>query len=642
VTEAIESPPLIGDWAAGAEPPPLFTVSEWADTYRQLPETSAERGGRWNTAKVPYLRGIMDAVHEPGVRKIAVMKGAQVGGSEALHNLLGYFMAYDPCPMLMVQPTVDVAIEWSKERLGDMLRSTEALRELVREGRDGRDPLNPESTLQFKIFPGGYLALGGANTPNTFARRAVRLAFGDDVDRFPAVVGDEGDPADLLEDRIRTFPDGLVALVSTPKFAQGRIDTVYRHSDQRRYMLTCPSCGREDWVTWGDRTHFHVTYEGHDPNTARLVCPADGCGAAVDEAGRRVMVLAGRWVATAAALEPGCVGFHLPATISLLGDVTLPRLVSKWLTARARGRESLRVFINTSLAEGWEDRGARMNPHALLSRRESYGPDVEVPEWAVALTAGVDVQDDRFEILVTAWGVAEERAVVDWRSVPGNPKHAETRAALLEALKRRYRHATGHQLPIHATCVDTGFATEEMYDFVLAHQARRIYATKGFAGKEGEPIVGKPSERRRGKDPRPVRLYPVNVDDAKGDVMNAITLTEPGPGYLHLPFHLDTIDEEFCAQICAEHRETRYNRVGVATHAVWVQDRDRNEALDCSVLCLAAFKLLNPNVHQMLQALRAATPAAGPSIAGSPGAGPAPTSAPVPQRRVSRSAYLNR
>jgi phage terminase large subunit GpA-like protein len=599
--------PLVGEWNQAAEPPPLFTVSEWADQHRLLPETSAARGGRWRTSSTPYLRGIMDAVHEPGVRKIAVMGAAQVGKSEALHNILGYFIAYDACPMLFVHPTMKIAQEWSKERLDDMVQATEALRLAV----------DPGSTLDYKQFPGGYLVLAGANTPNAFARRACRIVMADDVDRVPPVVGDEGDPVDLMENRIRTFLDGLLFFVSTPTLKHGRIDTLYEHSDQRRFFLTCPSCGREDWTTWNDPTHWHVVYEGDAKESARLACPdgdRGGCGSLLDEPARRRAVATGGWRPTAVASEAGLVGFHLPAMVSTLGDVTLPRLVEKWLTAAKRGKESLRVFINTYLAEGWEERGARMNPHTLTSRREDYGPGVEVPAGAAVLTAGVDVQENRFELQVQAWGFAGERWVVDWRSINGDPKKPETRAALLEALSRKYAHAQGPQLGIHAACIDTGYATEEIYDFVLAYQSRRIFAVKGVGGRAGEPIVSKAIEKRRGRDARPVRLYLVNSDDAKGDIMGALSVLEPGPGYLHFP-GLDTIDDEYFAQLCAEHRETRYNKAGVATHFVWVQDRDRNEALDTAQYCLAAFKLLNPNLRQWFEALGIQSPSQTPPAA---------------------------
>lgn len=633
---------LIESWSRAAEPPPTLTVSQWADAKRKLPETSGAAGAQWRTAATPYLRGIMDAVHEPGVRKIAVRKGAQLGGSEALHNILGYFIEHDPCPMLFVHPTATVAEEWSKERLADMIRSTPALAKVIHEKRQARGERESESTLSLKMFPGGFLALGGANTPNTFARRSVRIAIGDDVDRFPAVVGDEGDPTDLLVNRTTTFYDALALFVSTPTLKGGRIDTLYERSDKRQYVVTCPACEYTDWITWSDPTHFRVAFDDRDPETASLECP--GCGLHLREDERRAMVLKGDWLATAQPQETGLVGFHVPSMLSTLGNVTLSTLVEKWLSARSKGKESLRVFINTTLAEGWEDRGARLEPHTLMLRREDYGADVEVPAAAVALTAGVDVQDGYFQVQVIAWGYASERWVVDWRTVPGDPKRAETRAALLEMLGRKYRHANGHNLPIHAVCIDSGFATDEVYDFVLAYQARRIFATKGIAGRTGEPIVGKPSEKRSGRSQRPVRLYPINVDDGKGEILASLSIATAdniptGPGVMHFPLNVETVNEEYFAQLCAEHRETRYNRSGIATHSVWVLDRDRNEALDTAVLALAAYRLLNPNIKQMFQVLTST------SVPALPAASTTTIDPPliVPERRsrFKRSAYLD-
>lgn len=613
---------LVGDWAQAAAPPPSLTVSQWAEAHRKLPETSGGRGAPWRNAAAPYLAGVMDAVLEPGVRKIAVRKAAQIGGSECLSNILAYFIEYDPCPILVVQPSISVAEEWSKERLADMIRTTPSLSRVVREKRASKHTQSDGSTLSLKLFPGGFLAIGGANTPNTFARRAVRLAFGDDVDRWPPVVGEEGDPADLLVKRITTFHDGIVIMVSTPTLKGGRIDTLYDASDQRQYVLVCPRCRREDWITWNDPAHFRIAFDERDPDTARLACPAPefgGCGAAIDEATRRRMVSVGRWQATTTAKEQGLVGFHLPAMITTLGNATLSTWVDEWLTARSRGRESLRVFINTTLAEGWEDRGPRIEAHSLLARREFYGAGIEVPAPAPVLTCGVDVQLDRFELQMIAWGMAGERWVIDWRTIPGDPRRPETRAVLLDALSRHYQHASGHPLPIHATCIDSGYATDEVYEFVLLHQARRIFCTKGYAGRSGEPIVGKPAEKRHGFKARPVRVYPINVDDAKADIINSLSMAAPGPSYMHFP---ELVDEEYFAQLTAEHRETKYNKLNVATHQVWLPHRERNEALDTAVLALAAFRMLRPNIAQERARLETA-----------PRTTPAPVPAPTPPPR---------
>lgn len=638
---SVQADALIAAWAEAAAPPPDYTVSQWADAERMLPETSGARGSRWRTEAVPYLRGVMDAVHEPGVQKIALRKASQIGGSEALHNILGFFIQHQPSSMLFVHPTAGQAEEWSKERLSDLIRSTPALRDVVREGRQAKGSHEAESTLGLKMFPGGYLALGGAKSPNTFARRSVRIVFGDDIDRFGEVT-DEGDPIDLMWNRTESFDDALGLFVSTPTLKGGRIDTLYERSDRRQFHVRCPVCDRVDYITWRDQKHFHVSFDAHDPETARITCPAEsdgGCGAQLDEADRRAMLMDGVWLPTAPAKEPGLVGFHLPAMLATIGSRTLPSLVEKWLAARQKGKESLRVFVNTQLAEGWEERGTKMESTVLATRREDYGTDVEVPFAAAALTCGVDVQADRFELQVQAWGPGNERWVVDYRAIPGDPKQPETRAALLEALGRRYQHASGHQLPIHATCIDSGYATEEVYSFVLANQVRRIYATKGIAGRGGNPIVLKPSEVKYGKNPRPVRLYPVNVDDAKTDIMTALTLAAPGPGYMHFPLHVDTVQDEYFAQLCAEHKETRYNRSGIATHTVWVLDRERNEALDTAVLCLAAFKLLNPNLRQMQSVLvTTAVPVAPADPPTEPPPGPPPSAAPT--RRPRRHSHM--
>jgi phage terminase large subunit GpA-like protein len=632
---------VVHDWALAGAPPPALTVSEWADKYRILPETSAARGARWRTSTAEYLRGIMDGIHEPGVKKIALRKCHQSGGSEALNNILGYSMHHAPSPMLLVHPTADGAESYSKERLADMIRTTAALRAVVQDkrmtGPDGR----PESTLSLKMFPGGFLALGGANSPNTFARWSVRLAIGDDVDRFPPVVGEEGDPADLLVNRTTTFHDGLTIFCSTPTLKGGRIDTLYEQSDQRRYFVPCPRCGVMDFIAWSDPGHLHVAFENRDAETAHLACPA--CGGRMQEPERGAMVAAGEWRSTAPPQEAGLIGFHVPAMLSPF--VTQPELVAGFLAAHARGRESLRVFVNTQLAEGWEDRGAaRMQPHALHARREDYGEGVEVPEAAAALTCGVDVQADRFELVVMAWGAGLERWVVDWRTVPGNPKAPAAHAALLEALSRRYRHALGVDLPIHAVCIDSGFATEQMYDFVLAYQVRRIFATKGVAGRTGEPIVGKASQKTYGRGARPVLLYPINVDDAKAEILASIALPVPGPGAMHFPSRVDTVGEEFFAQLCAEHRETRYNRSGVATHTIWVQDRERNDVLDCAVLSLAALRLLNPNLRDMLERIQAhvAAAQASPVDAKAAPASSRLSEPPALERRITRSRYVQR
>ncbi|MGH9321448.1 MAG: terminase gpA endonuclease subunit, partial [Vicinamibacteria bacterium] len=307
-------------------------------------------------------------------------------------------------------------------------------------------------------------------------------------------------------------------------------------------------------------------------------CP--GCGRKYDEAARRRMVASGRWVPTAKPIDASARGYHLPAMISTLGDVTLSRLVQKWLAARASGPAALLSFVTTVLAEPWEDRGSRVEPQTLVSKLEDYGEDVDAPAGVACLTAGVDVQIDRFEVAVLGWGRGGESWVVDAHVVPGDPTHAEVQQALLASLDERYRHASGQTMPVLSTAVDAGYLPDQVAYRLAERRPRRIFATKGVGSRFGEPSILK-------YDPRtPPAL--VNVDGLKLEVALALEMASPGPGYMHLSRRV--CDEEYLSQLCAEHRETK-RKSGVAT-LVWVEDRARNEALDTAVYARAALKLL--------------------------------------------------
>ena len=237
-------------------------------------------------------------------------------------------------------------------------------------------------------------------------------------------------------------------------------------------------------------------------------------------------------------------------------------------------------FVTTSLAEPWEDRGSRVEPHALAARLEDYGAGIDVPAGVVCLTAGVDVQIDRFEVQVLGWGFGGEAWVIDAHVVPGDPTHPEVQAALLAALDERYRHASGVPLAIVATAVDAGYLPDKVAHALASRRPRRILATKGVGGRFGEPSILKFDAHK------PPAL--VNVDGLKLETHLGIEMATPGPGYLHL--NRRCCDEEYLAQLCAEHRETK-RRNGVAS-LVWVEDRTRNEALDTAVYARAALKLL--------------------------------------------------
>jgi phage terminase large subunit GpA-like protein len=620
VTVAIAAMKL-AEVLAVLEPPPALTVSEWADAERRLPIGASAEPGPWRTDREPYQRGLMDAVHE-GAETIVIQKSAQVGATEVLLNAIGYHIAHDPSPILLVEPTESLAKRLSKHRLGPMLRDTPALRARVADPRGRRST----STLLLKAFPGGFLALVGANSPTPLASDPIRLLLADEIDKYPPYVGDEGDPLALAMKRTTTFWNRLHVLTSTPTVkGLSRIESWFSLSDQRRYFVPCPRCGEAFVLEWR-----HVRWEGGaggDPETAHFVCPA--CGGRILDHERPGMIARGAWRATAP--FRGVIGFHLWEAYS--SRARLARIVRNFLVAKSRGVEALREWVNQTLGETWEEAGEQARPEVLVLRREAYSRD-RLPAGVVCLTAGVDVQDDRLEVSVWGWGLGEESWVIEHRVLPGDPARPEPWQLLDEVLQAPYPHAGGARLPIHATCVDTaGHRSSYAYDYVLKRQHLRVFATIGRDGDR--PIVSAPSEKRFGRDPRPVRLYTIGVDMAKALLASRLQLTAIGPGFVHLP---KTVDEEFIAQLTAEKLVTRYAH-GVPVRQ-WIQTRPRNEALDCANLALAALRLLNPRLAAMAEILAATPPA--PPAARPDAPGPAATPAAPPQRRMVPSPYLMR
>lgn len=604
-------------------PPPELTVSEWADRERRLPPESSAEPGQWRTDRAEYQRGIMDAAHDPSAETIVFMKSSQVGWTEILLNILGFTVDQDPGPVLLVEPTLDLAGAISKDRLGPTFRDTPALRDKVGvlRTRDGR-----QTTLHM-TFEGGTLTLAGANSPASLASRPIRLLLADEVDRYERSAGEEGDPLGLAIKRTANFWNRKIFIGSTPTVkGASRIEAWYELSDQRRYFVPCPRCGALHTFEWAQ-----VRWQDRDPLTAHLVCPV--CDGRIEDRERAAMVRAGQWRPTAP--FRGIAGFFIWEAFSPWRH--LSQIVGDFLRAREQGVEAMRVWVNTSLGQSWEDAGEKIEPHVLLARREPFGP--VVPAGVCCLTLGVDVQDDRLELQVIGWGPGEEAWPVEVRTIPGDPQRPEPWAALDELLAQPWPHASGARLMILATAIDSaGHRTNFVYSYVATRAHLRVYATIGRDGAD-RPLVSAPSQKRSGKDPRPVPLYTLGVDGAKGLLTSRLRVTAPGPGYVHLPSDRPGFDEEYVAQLTAEKLVTRY-KFGVASRH-WVQMRPRNEALDTFCLNIGALRLLNPKLDLMAERVRTAAAAltAPPSTPPPPATARPPAASPL-GRRVSRSTFI--
>lgn len=555
------------------KPPPNLKIDEWADKHRRLsPESSAEPG-LWSTDRATYQRGMMQAISDPKIENIVFMTGAQIGKTEIINNSVGYYVSQDPSPMLVVQPTLELAKMWSSDRLSPMLRDTPVLKNLVKDPRS-RDSGN---TLYQKQFPGGYIAIVGANSPSGLAARPIRCVFLDEVDRYPASAGSEGDPIELSKARTKTFTyNRKIVMVSTPtNKGASRIENAFEESDKRYYYVPCPDCKHEQRLIWSN-----VNWEEDKPETACYVC--EECGSTWDDAMRYRAIKNGNWVATED--FNGTAGFHISGIYSPW--TPLSEAVRGFLVAK-KMPDTLRVFVNTYLAETWEDQGERVDDFAVAERAEPFGDKLD-PN-IMLLTCGVDVQDDRLELEVVGWGKDEESWSVDYRTLYGDPSTPHLWNDLENILKNIYETEDGRQMQIRSACIDSGgHYTQAVYNFVRPREGRRIFAIKGMGG-ESRPIVSRPTRNNIGK----IRLFTLGVDSIKELVFSRLKISEVGAGYCHFPD--DRPDEYFKQLASSEKIVTKFHK-GFPRRE-FVKTRTRNEALDCRVYAIGALSILNLNLN---------------------------------------------
>lgn len=563
-------------------PPPNITVSEWADNYRKLSmETSAEPG-KWRTDRAPYQREIMDSLNDPEIETTSIMSCSQVGKSELLLNAIGYYIDTDPGPMLLVQPTETNAKDFSKERIAPMIRDTQALREKVSDSKS-RDS---DNTILNKKFPGGHLALIGANAASGLASRPIRIILADEIDRYPEEAGSEGDPLSLAEKRTSNFWNKKKFYVSTPVIeGQSRIEFEYKKGTQEEWKKKCPNCGEYQFINLKNMKFEHKKDEKGNYTVWDIGFQCSDCGFKYDEYEWKQQP--GKWVAK----NPGVKGirsFHLNKFVSPW--VSWEEIILEWLSVK-KDPAKYKVFKNTVLGLPWKEVGEIENEDFLLERREEY--EADLPEGVLVLTAGVDVQDNRLEYEIVGWGHGEESWGIEYGKIFGSPDKMEVWETLLGKLEKTYKFKSGKGLKIACTCVDSGgHFTSEVYEFTKANERRRIFAIKGKGGI-GYSLLHTWSRTKKEN----ALLVTLGVDDGKSTIYSRLKkVKEPGGGYFHFPSNKEKgYDRSYFQGLISEKKVTK--KKSGQYIKVWEQINENkpNEPLDLRNYAYAALKLINPS-----------------------------------------------
>jgi len=573
----------------GLTPDPLMTVAEWADTYRILSGRAAAEAGKYRTSRTPYMREIMENLSPSSpVERIVFMKAAQTGATEAGNNFIGFVIHQAPGPILAVQPTVELAKRNSQQRIDPLIDDSEALRKIVAPARS-RDSGN---TVLAKRFPGGQLVLTGANSATGLRSMPARYVFLDEVDAYPGDVDGEGDPIALAEARTATFGHRKkLFLVSTPTIkGLSRIEREYEASDQRRFFVPCPHCGAMQWLQFE-----RLRWEKGEPETAHYLCEA--CDGQIFESAKTEMLAQGEWRATADGNDPRTRGYHLSALYSPVGWTSWAGIARSWEDAQANDA-ALKTAKNVLLGETWMESGEAPDWQRLYDRRERWVPGT-VPQRALFLTAGADVQKDRIEIDVWGWGRGLESWLVDHIVIEGGPDRPAAWTDLTALCARTWRHASGTQMRIVRLGVDTGYEAPAVYGWARGQGFDQVAPLKGVDGfnrlspVSGPTYVDMTAGGKRIR--RGVRLWTVAVSSFKSETYRFLRLERPTdeeiasgithpPGTIHLPAWAES---EWCKQFVAEQLVTVKTKRGFQ-RLEWQKLRERNEALDCRSYARAA------------------------------------------------------
>lgn len=561
-----EWPPYIAGPMKLLKPPERLTVSQWSDKYRILSEKDSAAPGRWKTARTPYLKEPMDSFNDLSTWDIIFVAGTQLGKTVMEQNMLGFAVAQDPGPTMIVYPTEKLAKFTSENRLQPMVSLSPALREKFDE-RGSKD-----LELQFTNM---YIALVGANSPSDLSSRPVRYIFFDEIDKFPKWAGSEAGPMELATERTKTFYNKKIVRVSSPTLKTGNIWQGWEKADvQKKYYVPCPYCGEFQTMKFKQ-----IKWE-HDMDIEQVRAAAyyecEKCHERIDNRQKMQMLRAGVWRGEKKTKgRPHKVAYHLSSIYSPW--VTFGDVAAQFLSSKERP-ELLMNFINSWLAEPWEDKANRMKSDVIKEKQLPYERGT-MPEKAQILTAAVDVQLDHFWYSVRAWGPHMTSWLVDCGRL-------ETWTDVKTVIDRNYADTNGEIRNVNLACIDSGYNTDEVYDFCTENMEVAV-PSKGSStplkSRYNVTIIDKAGGFG-------LRLYNFDPNQLKNYIASRLGIDAGAPGSWNV---YRDIEQEYCDQLCAEQRVEKEDKKGRRS-VVWekISSHAQNHMLDTEVGNVLAAEIL--------------------------------------------------
>ena len=551
------------------KPPEELTVSEWAGKYRILDERSSSMPGKWKNEMTPYLIGIMDEFNNCQTEKIVFCKCTQLGGTEALNNMICFSVAQDPAPMMIVYPTSELADSVVEQRIKPMLKASKETKKHFKERNSNKKELQ---------FDNMYISIVGSNSPSELASRPIRYLFLDEVDKYPNESKKEADPISLAVERTKTFNNRKIYMCSTPTTRTGHIWEEKEKADiEKHYFVPCPHCGefielKFSQIRWPDDNEKLSAADKAE--IAQYVCQE--CGKTINDSDKMEMLQKGKWETVKENTKfTKTVAFWIN---TLYSPFTRFSQIAKAYLIAKDDTEALHNFTNSWLAEPWEDTKLKTNAETVMERQTDL-PEFVVPEWTRLLTAGVDVQETSLYYIIRAWGeyltsqLITRGQVTSFRDIE-------------RVMNLEYMKPDGTVKLVDLCLIDSGDQTDEVYDFA-AMNSEWCLPSKGTSAMINYfklSSVNKTSSKAYG-------MTLALVDGGKyKDMIAGRMKRENGTGSWMV---FDGIDLEYCTQVTAEHKITEKGGGG-KLRTRWVQKTSHadNHYLDCEVYGMAAADIL--------------------------------------------------
>ena len=584
-------------------PPDRKKLSKWATENIFIGGGVGPEVGPYRWERAPYQKDILDECGDPHVRRVVLMMAAQTGKTILQGCVASYYMAGDPCPILAVLPSNSAAKKWNFSKLAPTIQATPILNNLL-----------TEDSILKKIYPGGYFVLVGARSTDAFRMLSVRVLLLDEVDAWPPAIADEGSPLSLARGRTTAWWNSKEILVSTPTTKDSSlIHPEYLESSQNHFYVPCSHCGQYQVLYW--RT---IGYDNDDPQTAHFKCQfneetiADEewvaenryypegtefqiCGKKSTESKKMDMLRKGKWVShNPSSRTPG---FWLPSTYSPW--FSWEQLVYEWVGIKTIDQR--KSFIQTRLAEPWEERTDKVESHELVARLETYPS--QCPKGVGFIIGSCDVQQERIECTIWGYGKDEEVWVLDHQIFYGPVFQDSVWNQLKKFMEdAAYANEHGAKAKVSAWAIDTGFFTQYVYPFIkhMTLTGFAIYGVKGSSTIKASPTPDRPTFNKQFK----IYIWETGVNEIKNILVPRLLTDPPGPGTLHLPI---SVDGEFLNQLTSEQRVRETNRKTGELKMYWKKVGPRNEILDTYVysyfVYLIHFKDKNANIDAAIETL---------------------------------------